>query len=334
MIKIQARWYGKTSKERNPNCIVIHAMQAPLKGTTARSVGTFFSRLPASNKASAHVGIDCAEPIRYVEDKDIAYAAPGMNTRGLHAELAGYSEWAEGRWSDADVAAMFRIAAPIVREWCQQYDIPARFVTARQLKAGDRGITTHYEVSQAWKMSNHWDPGPRFPIQHFIDLVNQRTTLALVRPSTVIETAFLPEGEDMATGYKRVACPTGGYWLLKMDDGGVGSYSNDGRTSGDGVAPFFGSAVREHLAAPAVDLTPCVVSGRTIGYWITTRDGAVYAYGEAPFLGGYNGHIEWHGGGRYIMGLVQTAENPISYRLIGREPTDAPFDVDAYQFPI
>ena len=32
------------------------------------------------------------------------------------------------------------------------------------LRAGERGITTHAQVSKAWKKSDHWDPGPGFPI--------------------------------------------------------------------------------------------------------------------------------------------------------------------------
>jgi hypothetical protein len=37
--------------------------------------------------------------------------------------------------------------------------VPVRFLSAQQLLAGEHGITTHANVTQAFHQSTHWDPG-------------------------------------------------------------------------------------------------------------------------------------------------------------------------------
>ena len=53
-----------------------------------------------------------------------------------------------------------------------------RWLVAADLVAGRRGITGHVEVSRAFKRSDHWDPGPGFPIESFLDDVRARQQAA------------------------------------------------------------------------------------------------------------------------------------------------------------
>jgi hypothetical protein len=46
-----------------------------------------------------------------------------------------------------------------------------RWLVAGDLVAGRRGITGHSEVSAAYGKSDHWDPGPGFPVERFLDRV-------------------------------------------------------------------------------------------------------------------------------------------------------------------
>ena len=50
---------------------------------------------------------------------------------------------------------------------------PDPMLTADDLLAGRRGITGHAEVSKAYRKSDHWDPGPGFPVESFLDRVRR-----------------------------------------------------------------------------------------------------------------------------------------------------------------
>jgi hypothetical protein len=63
------------------------------------------------------------------------------------------------RWDDHDHIRMEIRAARLVAELCLAYGIRPYFVPAWKLKLGIRGVTTHAEMSKAFKASTHWDPG-------------------------------------------------------------------------------------------------------------------------------------------------------------------------------
>jgi hypothetical protein len=60
-------------------------------------------------------------------------------------------------------------AASLVASLCAKYNIPASFVEADDLIASLSGITTHHEVTKAFKVvGGHTDPGPNFPMKDFL----------------------------------------------------------------------------------------------------------------------------------------------------------------------
>lgn len=299
MQTIRARWYAKGSKARPRQLIVVHDMEAPNKPDTAEGIGRYFAALPAERKASAHVGCDVDSRCRYVDDDDIAYAAPGANNNGLHIELAGYARYQAGEWTRSDMVSMIKIAAQQIREWCDLYGIPVRFVRADGLRRGEFGITTHYEVSQAWRKSDHTDPGKGFPINLLLEQVHALAPQSPTSPDYIEDDDVLP--------YFAVNNPAGpGFWLVKRSDGGVFAYDNEGTTTGQ-TAPHFGAlpGLGVKLAAPIVALTPYIVATQVRGYWLLGADGGVFALGAAPYTDSYAAHAEWHGGERDFVGLEQ-----------------------------
>lgn len=168
---IQARNYTPTGG-RAVDLIVLHSMEVPLSIGRAEWMAGWFSGATAP-PASAHFGVDPNEVIRCVADRDVAWAAPGANHNGLHIEHAGYARQTRGQWLSNDGQKMLERSAALCRELCDRYDIPLRYVDQFGLARGERGITTHHQVSQAFKRSTHWDPGPGFPIDHYLDLVRE-----------------------------------------------------------------------------------------------------------------------------------------------------------------
>jgi hypothetical protein len=62
------------------------------------------------------------------------------------------------------------LAAKAIAEWARTYKIPLVFLNAQDLKDPNvKGVTTHNEVSKAFKQSDHWDPGPGFPMDWVLE---------------------------------------------------------------------------------------------------------------------------------------------------------------------
>lgn len=320
MNRIQARWYTRVNKKRVINKIVCHSMQALNKPDTAEGVGRYFAALPASRKASAHVGADQNSLCRYVDDNDIAYAAPGANHDGVHIELSGYAEYDRARWLQPEMMAMLQISVPQIREWSQKYDIPMRFLTAEEMRRNPnaKGITTHHEISKAFGKSTHWDPGPGFPIGALM-------TVTVSHVPAPIALEVKKKEDDPMAAYLHCECPTGGYWLVKPSDGGVFAFEG---------APYIKNGSLPALdikpAAPIVDMAPYVLDGVVEGYWLLGGDGGVFAFGKAPFIDSYAAHPEMQQGAREFVGIQPYQGGYVLHSV--QKNTDPPVPND-YHFP-
>lgn len=189
---IRSKWFGE-GRTVPIRLVVIHDMEAPEKSTTAEAVARYFAGLPASNKASAHVCVDNDSAVRCVDDNDRAWHAPGANADGLGLELAGYARQSRAQWLDAYSEAVLRQAARITADWCKKYKIPVKRLSVAELKAGQKGIVGHRDVSAAYRQTDHTDPGPNFPWDVFLGMVRERMGTGSTKPETPKRPAF-PSG--------------------------------------------------------------------------------------------------------------------------------------------
>jgi len=123
--------------------------------------------------ASWHFAVDADSVTQSVKEEDIAFHAPGANANGIGIELCGRARQTEAEWADDFSRSVIARAANLTAALCRRWSIPAAFVPADGLLRGVRGVTTHREVSVAFKKSTHDDPGPNWPTQRFMDLVRQ-----------------------------------------------------------------------------------------------------------------------------------------------------------------
>jgi len=163
---VQARNYTPNRRVK-PTVIVMHSMEAAEKPTTAEAVANWFAGSQAP-KASAHFCLDNGSIVQCVKVGDVAWHAPGANAAGIGIELAGYAKQTVEQWADAYSKAMLDLAAQLVGKLCWDLDIPLVFLDAAALKAGKSGVTTHWEVTQAFKKSTHTDPGKNFPMAELL----------------------------------------------------------------------------------------------------------------------------------------------------------------------
>ncbi|MFI9845187.1 N-acetylmuramoyl-L-alanine amidase [Nonomuraea sp. NPDC051941] len=149
--------------------VVIHTMEVGEASNAAENVAAYFAR--PGTQASAHICVDNNSAVRCVDDQHTAWAAPGCNSDGLQLEMAGRAGQTASQWKDAYSTALLNNAAEIVADWCKTYGIPVKHLTQAELRAGKKGIIGHVDASKVYKRSNHWDPGPNFPWDHFLQLV-------------------------------------------------------------------------------------------------------------------------------------------------------------------
>lgn len=167
---------NQNARSSSIDWIVLHDTEG---GDTAAQNASYF--MNPSAKVSAHIIVDDSGACyRSVADDAVAWAAQGANPRSLNIEMvapAGAAvSWSEDDWLARD--KMLEVSAAHVARWAEEYGIPTRFVDAAGLARGDRGITTHAEVTRAGMGGDHVDPGPNFPIEDFIKRVNTYAKVA------------------------------------------------------------------------------------------------------------------------------------------------------------
>jgi N-acetyl-anhydromuramyl-L-alanine amidase AmpD len=170
--------------------VVLHSMENPDRPGNAIGVANWFSkpcsvkscdlcpepdtiRLPGP-RTSAHFMVDDKEVIQSVKDEDTAWAAPGANANGIHIEMAGKAGQTAEEWMDPYSRAVIDRVIVLAADLCVKHSITPQFLGAARLKMAHlTGITTHAEVSAAFKKSSHWDPGPNFPARWLAEKVAQ-----------------------------------------------------------------------------------------------------------------------------------------------------------------
>lgn len=157
-------------REKQLRLIVIHTMEAPESPKTAENIAAYFAS--GNVVASAHACVDQDSVVICLPPSDTAFAAPGANADGYQIEHAGYAAQDGAGWNDAESQSMLKLSAAHAREIALAAEIPLKHLTNAELAAGEAGFVGHNQVSDVYKRSDHWDPGPNFPWDQYMDLVN------------------------------------------------------------------------------------------------------------------------------------------------------------------
>ena len=96
-----ARNFTPASRSRGDvKYVVLHTMESPEEADTAENVAAWFAGSTAP-QTSAHYAVDNNSIVGMVDESDIAWAAPGANTNGMHIEHAGQAAQTAAQWQDA-----------------------------------------------------------------------------------------------------------------------------------------------------------------------------------------------------------------------------------------
>ncbi len=185
---IQAKSYTGCGPGRQVDLVVIHTMEAVEKPGTALLVARWFAGATAP-KASAHYCVDDQTVIECVHEGDVAWAAPGANSNGVHIEHAGFAAQGSSGWADAYSQAMLARSAALCADICKRHSIPIAKLGPDELMKKERGVCGHVDVTHAFKKSDHTDPGPDFPWEQYLSLVRAGMA-ALDAPRPVVDPAL------------------------------------------------------------------------------------------------------------------------------------------------
>lgn len=166
---IPAKYVKHPATPRTVRIIIIHSTESLEVEGGARQIARYFQNPP--RPGSSHIVVDDHEIIQCVHDSDIAAGAIGANTNGIHIEQVGKADQTSLQWGDAYSMAVIENAAKVAGQYCLKYGIPPVRLTVEQLKAGEKGIVGHADVSQAFPGTGHWDPGPNYAWAQFLAAV-------------------------------------------------------------------------------------------------------------------------------------------------------------------
>lgn len=179
---VQAKHYkpGRTEPIR---AIVIHTVEGPCSPGEAMGVARWFGGATAP-EASSHYVCGPEVIVACVSEDDTAWHAPPSNAWAIgieHTAVAAdvrrngvlvYAAFTPADWASPNAQAMLARSAELVADICTRRGIPVVFLDADALQRGEAGITTHVEVSKAFRETDHIDPGPNWPMDAYLALVH------------------------------------------------------------------------------------------------------------------------------------------------------------------
>jgi N-acetyl-anhydromuramyl-L-alanine amidase AmpD len=172
---VQAAGYTPGRPDGKPLWIVIHDMEATETSRTAENTAAYFANPPDGRNVSSHYTVDNDSVVQCVLLKDSAWTVgnrPG-NNRGINWELSGFASQSRAQWLDDFGLAMFAQIRPILRSDAAKFGIPLTRRTVAELRAWKPGITSHNDLRLAFGGTTHTDPGPNFPWDVFLQMMNE-----------------------------------------------------------------------------------------------------------------------------------------------------------------
>jgi hypothetical protein len=166
--------YTKGRPDGPPLWVVIHDMEAHETPTTAEATAQYFHTGAGGRSVSSHYTADLDSVVQCVLLQDVAWTVGNRagNYRGINWELSGFAAQTREQWLDPFGVAMFDQIAPIIRSDAARYHIPLERRSIAELKAYKPGVTSHNDLRLAFGVTDHTDPGPNFPWDYLMALLN------------------------------------------------------------------------------------------------------------------------------------------------------------------
>lgn len=209
---VKPKAYGSGRAGNAVQYIVVHYTAGSERSTSAEDGAAYDAR--RTDGTSTHYFVDSNSVVQCVYTWDRANAAFGIgNRKGIQYELCG-TQQTRAQWLDAASDATLTNAARQMALDCIKYGLPVRWLTPAQMNAGFRGICGHADVTLAYGLGDHMDPGTAFPRDVLLQRIQSFMAAALPPAQQVRggeEMLFFAKNPDGKGA--RWALVTGGYWV-------------------------------------------------------------------------------------------------------------------------
>lgn len=137
--------------------------------TTAMDIAAWLQRREAQASYTGLVD-KFRNTVRSNDDNYIPWSVGSTkgNGRFLHYAVVGEAKYSRETWLGEYRPALEELAK-ILAHNNREYGIPLRLLTQDQLRRLEKGTSTHNDCSKVFGGSDHWDPGPGFPLDWVID---------------------------------------------------------------------------------------------------------------------------------------------------------------------
>jgi hypothetical protein len=143
---------------------VLHTSEGGELTSSAEALSRFMETpRSGTNLASYNVVFDTDQVIPAVPYDVVPYAAGGGNAIGVHGCFPGRAGQTREQWLDDISFDMIGQAARWLLDVHEELGIPLVRITWQQVQNGASGICDHFDISRAFKKSNHTDVGAGFP---------------------------------------------------------------------------------------------------------------------------------------------------------------------------
>jgi hypothetical protein len=192
---VEPNAWGSGRDGNSVQYIVVHYTAGSERSTSAEDGAAYDAR--RTDGTSTHYFVDSDSVVQCVYTWNRANAAFSIgNRRGIQYELCG-TQQTRAQWLDpASDATITRAARQMARD-CIKYGLPIRKLTPAQMNAGWKGICGHADVTLAYGLGDHMDPGVEFPY----DVLLARIDQIVNPPAPVAPSSNQAEGEDMTKFY-------------------------------------------------------------------------------------------------------------------------------------
>ena len=209
--------YGSGRDGYQVQYIVIH-YTAGSEGPTSAEDGAAYDRR-RTDGTSCHYFVDSNSIVQEVYTWDRANSCYRYGNRmGIQYELCGTVQ-TRAQWLDGASYATLKLAARQAARDCRKYGLPAKKIGPAEMRAGQKGICGHADVTLAYGLGDHMDPGSAFPWDVFIQLVADELNPSATTPVPTRELEddmlFYAPNPDGSGG--RWGVVSGGVWV-EYDD--------------------------------------------------------------------------------------------------------------------
>ena len=169
-----------------PKYIVVHTSE-PGPYARGKNPGTVASLLRflanVDNQASYHAVVGREGDVGQSNTDEYAPWAAGYtaNKDGLHICAMGWAAQPRDEW--LTYGKQLEGIAKVIAAWSKSYGIPLTRIVGADLKAGKKGVTGHFDTAQAWRETDHTDPGVGFP---FDDVISRAKKLLGTQPEAPV----------------------------------------------------------------------------------------------------------------------------------------------------